>query len=548
LSAGDAGSVSAEKALTTILLTTLLFSTIPFTTAQEEFEWNRRIPFIGAQPTLVLMVQFSDVRMSISSAQAEQIVKVVDNFVRTASYGRTWLEYTIHPRVLTLPKPMAYYGGPSQGAQRGDDRARIIEYHLTTIRLAKQEGLDLSNYKHIIVIHAGKDEAFGGTANDIWSHCHCVFPEVLYFLIEQYGFDVVEAELRKNPQTQWAVELFMHRTRDGRGHLISGIETVAEYDDPGAMAHEFTHSMWISDHYVYRRDGYSGGSEVGVWTNMDYGDKLDPPVDIDGWSKYLLGWVEAVTVEQNGEYLIHTLDKPDEPHGLLIPINDKEYYFIHARRPVGNDVSLPGPGVLIFRVNKYKSGNVEGEPFMVQLYDANPNTPPECETYAAQMRNPKGFMTLCVKIDAPFYDRAGYRNSWNFKQVGGSLGTYSINLENQEFVTEEGYRISVVSFDQGSGVAKVRISLRGDNRGDSGTTTVTVTRTVTGTVTETLYTTTTVVGAETRTVVVTVTATRPPPDTGERYTSLAIILAALIIALFMVASVRRRAPPPPPPM
>jgi hypothetical protein len=68
------------------------------------------------------MVQFSDVRMSISRAQAEQIVKVVDNFVRTASYGRTWLDYTIHPRVLTLPKPMAYYGGPSQGAQRGDDK------------------------------------------------------------------------------------------------------------------------------------------------------------------------------------------------------------------------------------------------------------------------------------------------------------------------------------------------------------------------------------------------------------------------------------------
>jgi M6 family metalloprotease-like protein len=540
--------VSAEKALTTILLTTLLFSTIPFTTAQEEFEWNRPIPFTGAQPTLVLLVQFSDVKMSISRAQAEQIVKVVDNFVRTSSYGRTWIDYTIHPRVLTLPKPMAYYGGPSPGAQRGDDYARIIEYHLTTIRLAKQEGIDLSNYKHIIIIHAGKDEAFGGTANDIWSHCNCFTPNVLYFYIEKIGFDALEAELRKNPQTQWVVELFMHRTRDGRGHLIAGIETVAEFDFPSVMAHEFTHSMWIWDHYVYGKDGYGVGDEVGVWTNMDYGDKLDPPVDIDGWSKYLLGWVKAVTVEQNGEYTIHTLDKPDEPHGLIIPINNREYYFIHARRPVGNDVSLPGPGVLVFRVNKYKHRNVEGEPFMVQLYDAHPNTPPECETISQRFPNPKGFMTLCVKIDAPFYDRAGYRNSWNFKQVGGSLGTYSINLENQEFVTEEGYRISVVSFDQGSGVAKVRISLRGDNRGDSGTTTVTVTRTVTGTVTETLYTTTTIVGAETRTVVVTVTTTRPPPDTGEQYTSLAIILAALIIALFMVASVRRRAPPPPPPM
>jgi hypothetical protein len=255
-----------------------------------------------------------------------------------------------------------------------------------------------------------------------------------------------------------------------------------------------------------------------------------------------------VTVEQNGEYTIHTLDKPDEPHGLLIPINDKEYYFIHARRPVGQDAALPGPGVLVFRVNKYKYGNVEGEPFMVQLYDAHPKTPPECETYAAQKRDPKAFMTECVKYDAPFYDKTGYRNMWNSKWFDGSTeGPFTINLENQEFVTEEGYRISVVSFDQGSGVAKVRISLRGDNRGDSGTTTVTVTRTVTGTVTETLYTTTTIVGAETRTVVVTVTTTRPPPDTGEQYTSLAVILTALVVAVAMVATVRRRASYPPPP-
>ena len=536
--------MSAEKALTTILLTTLLFSIIPFTTAQEEFEWNRRIPFIGAQPTLVLLVQFSDVRMSISRAQAEQIVKVVDNFVRTSSYGRTWLDYTIHPRVLTLPKPMAYYGGPSQGAQRGDDDSRIIEYHLTTIRLAKQEGIDLTNYKHIIIIHAGKDEAAGGTANDIWSHC--LMGMYAYFYIEKYGFDGAENRLRQEGDA-WYAELFMHRTRDGRGHLISGIETVAEFDFPAVMAHEFTHSMWIHDHYVYGKDGYSGGSEVGVWTNMDAGSALDPPVDIDGWSKYRLGLVEAVTVEQNGEYLIHTLDKPDEPHGLLIPINDKEYYFIHARRPVGQDAALPGPGVLVFRVNKYKSENVEGKPFMVQLYDAHPNTPPECERFAGN----KDLWTLCVKLDAPYYDRAGYRNMW---------GRFTISLQNPELVTEEGYRISVMSFDLGSGVAKVRISLRGDSGGGGGggggdggggggggTTTVTVTRTVTGTATETLYTTTTVVGAETRTVVVTVTTTRPPPDTGEQYTSLAVILTALVIAVAMVATVRRRAPYPPPP-
>jgi hypothetical protein len=89
---------------------------------------------------------------------------------------------------LHYPNQWLTTAGHPKEPRRGDDNARIIEYHLTTIRLAKQEGIDLSNYKHIIVIHAGKDEAFGGTANDIWSHCHCVAPKILYFLIETIWF------------------------------------------------------------------------------------------------------------------------------------------------------------------------------------------------------------------------------------------------------------------------------------------------------------------------------------------------------------------------
>jgi|GEM_PF-4682754 len=63
----------------------------------------------------------------------------------------------------------------------------------------------------------------------------------------------------------------MHRRKDGTGHLLNGILTVAEDDIPSVMIYEFTHSLWISDLYVYAEDGYSTGSEVGVWSNMDYG-------------------------------------------------------------------------------------------------------------------------------------------------------------------------------------------------------------------------------------------------------------------------------------
>jgi len=516
----------------------------------QQIEWQKPRPFLGPQPTLVLMVDFSDIKFRLSMSQVEQIVKTVDNFIRGSSYGKTWLEYYIHPKVITLPKPMNYYGGPSPGAQRGDNDERLNEYHWTVIKYAKErERIDLTRFKHVIVVHAGGDEAVSHNPNDIWSHC---FPSKgLQILIEQFGFDAVESELRRRGY-DWYVDIFMHRRPDGSGHLLSGIETVAEADRPSVMMHEFTHSMWISDHYVYAKDGYSGGSEVGVWTNMDYGSHLDPPVDIDGWSKYILGWIETIEVKGSGEYTIHTLDKKDEPHGLIIPIDDEEYYFIHARRPRGQDAALPGPGVLLFRINKYVRNNVEGEPFFIRLFDANPNTPPECSNF------PKEAIRLCEGFDAPFYSDRGYRGSYSFR-----LGRFAINLLTSEFTSDEGWVFKVVDFDESAGVARISINLGGsqsptttqtETRTETATTHVetrTVTRTVTGTVIQTVYTTQTVIGETTTTVIVTVTTAPPPRQTDfTDYISIAVVLAGLLAAMALIITRRGRGkpfPPPPPP-
>ncbi len=539
----------ANRLMTALAIVVLLLivSVVPVYSQQEKVEWHKPRPFLGAQKTLVVLVDFTDVRMRISVDQARQIVEVVNRFVKTASYGKAWLDYTVYPKVITLPQTMAYYGAPEPGAQRGDNRARINEYHLTIMRYIKErERIDITQFKHLIIIHAGKDEAAGGSPNDIWSHCFS-FP-ILNDWIEQYGFDRVESELRRQGG-DWIVELLMHRTRDGKGHLLAGIETVAEEDFPAVMAHEFTHSMWISDHYVYSKDGYSQGSEVGVWTNMDYGSFLNPPVDIDGWSKYILGWIEPVMVNKDGEYVIHTLDKPDEPHALIIPINDEEYYFVHARRLAGMDAGLPGPGVLVFRINKYIPRNEEGKGYFIRLIDANPNTPPECREFT------KESVRLCEGLDAPHFDERHYSGRWQ---------RFEINLLNSEFVSEEGYQVKVIEFDEQRGVARLYVSLggvAGEAEGGEDTETTaettvqeeirTVTRTVTGTVVETFYTTTQVVRGETRTVVVTVTAVSPPRQQSiEDYVSIAIVLASLLFAAFLLSrrrGIKRFYPPPPPP-
>jgi M6 family metalloprotease-like protein len=519
------------------LLCLSLILVVPVNAQEEKFEWGKPMPMTGPQKTLVLMIEFSDVKFS-NPQKAEQVVKMLNDFIKRSSYGKAWLDYYIYPKVITLPKPMSYYGAPEPGNQRGDGKGSN-EYLLATIKFIKEKsGLDITEFKHIIMIHAGSDEAISGSPNDLWSFCACGVNKLLHFLIEKYGFDEVEDYLLKNGY-DYIVELYMHRKKDGTGHLLNGIETVAEEDMPSVMMHEFTHSLWISDLYVYAEDGYSAGSEVGVWSNMDYGPFLDPPVDIDGWSKYLLGWIEVTEVKNDGKYTIHTLDKAEEPHALIIPINDEEYYFIHARRPTGQDAALPGPGVLVFRINKYLNRNVKEHPFMCKMLDAHPDTPPECPSMDEH------HIRLCEGLDAPYIGPDGYRGTWR---------RFQINLINGELKTEEGYYIKVLDFDEKKGVAKILVSISGEAPTETTTMTETteVTRTPVETITQTKTITqpTTIMSKETVThtqiVTATVTETVAREELGVLSYGLIAISIVLILALIIVAR-RRRAPPPPPP-
>jgi len=115
-------------------------------------------------------------------------------------------------------------------------------------------------------------------------------------------------------------------------------------------------------------------------------------------------------------------------------------------RPMGQDAALPGPRILVFRINKYLSRNVEGHPFMCKMSDAHPDTPPECSSMDKER------IRLCEGLDAPYIDPEGYRGTW---------GRFEINLIKGELETEEGYYIKVLNFDKKRGVAKILVSIGG---------------------------------------------------------------------------------------
>ncbi len=337
--------------------------------------WKPR-PALGPQKTLVLLVEFRNVRFRTSLANINSIMSTVDQWFRRASYGKMSIDYTIHEQVLTLPSIMANYGAPTSGAQEGDDPQRSQNYFYDALSMLSDT--TLIKFKHIILIHAGDDEAITGKAYDIWSQCDCSGP--------------IADEDPAN-EASWVIT-------DSSGQIIHafwGVSTFSENERWPILAHEFTHSLGVSDLYIYGPDGYSESAGVGFWSNMATGAFLDPPSDIDGWSKYILGWINADRVEATtGNYTIHTLDSTEEPKALLVPVSGgNDYYFITARRKAGTDAALPSEGIIVFWIDPSRERSLSGEELAL-LSDANPSTPSDCYAYDTD------FQDLCEGLDAPY--------------------------------------------------------------------------------------------------------------------------------------------------
>ena len=359
--------------------------------------WTPR-PVLGPQNTLVLLIEFSDIRFRSSVGEIRSLVDIVDQWFRKSSYGKMYVNYTIYEDTLTLPSTISSYGAPQAGNERGDDPARSQAYIIDALNLiTSQTNLSLEHYNHVVLVHAGADEAESGNPNDIWSSCDCVGPI---------------ADENPSQEASWVL------TDDSGNitHAFWGISTFSEDEHWAVFVHEFTHSLGVSDLYIYGTDGYSEGPGVGFWSNMATGAFLEPPSDIDGWSKYILGWIEAVTVDSPpGEYTIYTLDSAQEPKALLLKISgsEDEYYFLHARRKAETDTALPSEGVIVFKINRWRERSLRGEE-LAFLYDANPDTPLECANYSGQGRE------LCEPLDAP-YNEKGRQYQFSFYDLSANL-------------------------------------------------------------------------------------------------------------------------------
>jgi len=318
-------------------------------------------PVSGTQPTLVVLVGFSDKTNSTSPTRIAGTLSTMNNYYAEDSYGIVSFATTLSPSVTapwySLQQTMEYYS----------TNTASIDNQLVTdsLQAAYKAGVNFHDYKYAIIVHAGNDEAMPPhSSTDIHS-----------FTIPGYVF---------NPSP---LDSFQIST-----------SVVSESDPVGVYAHEAGHLQGLPDLYDLTQQIDPVNNFVGYWEimalgewNPNNGNPLQPspgtfPSQHSSWSKIKLGWISnsSMRIVYPGNLTtlaVQNLELPTSGiHAVKIPISvnsdgSLSYYLLEMRAKLGTydqylpfPSDYPGAGLLIYKVNESISGG-HGN---LRLIDAHP--------------------------------------------------------------------------------------------------------------------------------------------------------------------------------
>jgi immune inhibitor A len=208
--------------------------------------------------------------------------------------------------------------------------------------LAADAMIDFSQYAvegvvpNLFVVYAGTGAEWSADPSLIWSHS--------WDVSEGTGLDGIMVD---------GVKINNYAMMPEVGGDLTGFLGVVTGPYPptvGVYAHEYGHVLGLPDQYDY---GYeSDGTDVyslmagGSWnrypsTRIFSGNS---PSHLDAWSKYMLGWVEPIVIDEAADALTLSLaDVEFNPvvYKMIVPDSDgKEYYLFENRQGIGFDQGL----------------------------------------------------------------------------------------------------------------------------------------------------------------------------------------------------------------
>lgn len=133
------------------------------------------------------------------------------------------------------------------------------------------------------------------------------------------------------------------------------------------LCHEMFHSLGAPDLYRYQNDDID---PVGTWDLMNWNRNPPQHMTVHMKQKYG-GWLSSIpTISTSGTYTLEPLStNPFAAYKILSPNSSSEFFVVEYRKAEGQfESSLPGSGLIIYRVNPSLEGNADGPPDELYVY------------------------------------------------------------------------------------------------------------------------------------------------------------------------------------
>ena len=197
----------------------------------------------------------------------------------------------------------------------------------------------------------------------------------------------------------------------------------------GVLCHEMFHSLGAPDLYHYDHDGLS---PVGPWDLME--NNSNPPQHMSAYMKYKYGhWIASIPeLTTNGTYTLNPLTSAtNNCYRIPSPNSSSEFFVVEYRRDMGTfESSLPGSGMLVYRINPNYEGNADGPPDEVYLYRPGGTSTVNGTINSANYSQETGRTAINSTTNPTPFLTNGSASGLNINSIGSAGATISFVLGN----------------------------------------------------------------------------------------------------------------------
>ena len=293
----------------------------------------------GQKKVLVVLVEYQDVRFSVSSPQ-NAFHKMLNepgysdnggtgsarDYFMECSYGKYQPDFDVYGPIL-LANNRSYYGY---------DNKRSCEMASEACDYLYSQGVDFTQYDNtndgyidnIFVFFAGHGEAEGGPQESVWPFAWYVRAGAGIY--RSYDGKILDRFACSN------------ELRGSWGTNMVGI---------GTFCHEFSHVLGLADYYD--TSGSSGAFTPGDWDIMaggNYNNSGRTPPYWCSFSRTQVGWLKPTNLNPADTTVI--LNNLADGVAYKIPTTkSNEYFLLENRQRKGFDQYLPASGMLIWHID-----------------------------------------------------------------------------------------------------------------------------------------------------------------------------------------------------